>query len=55
MKRKRRDERTVHRGHAEEREPQDLLAGTPTSVADASPTDSVPVRHLAHRMLAAIS
>jgi hypothetical protein len=55
MKRHNRDERTVHRAHADEREPQDPLAGAPTSVAEALPTDSVPVRHLAHRMLEAIS
>ena len=50
----RRDERTVHRAHADEHEPQDPLAGAPMSVAEALPTD-VPVRHLAQRMLEAIS
>ena len=55
MRRHDRDERTVRRAHSDEREPQDLLAGMPTSVAETSPTDSVPVRHLAHRMLEAIS
>ena len=50
----RRDERTVHRAHSDEREPQDPLAGAPSSVAEALPTD-VPVRHLAQRMLEAIS
>ena len=51
----RRDERTVHFAPSDEREPQDPLAGAPTSVAENLPTDSVPVRHLAHRMLEAIS
>ena len=50
----RRDDRTVHLAHADEREPQDPLAGAPTSVAEALPSD-VPVRHLAQRMLEAIS
>ena len=51
----RRDDRTVHLAHADERETQDPLAGAPTSVAEALPTDSAPVRHLAQRMLEAIS
>jgi hypothetical protein len=55
VKRHDRDERTVRRAYSDEREPEDLLAGMPTSVSEVSPTDSGPVRHLAHRMLAAIS
>jgi hypothetical protein len=55
VKRHDRDESTVRRSRSHEREPQDVLAGTPTSVSEVSPTDSGPVRHLAHRMLEAIS
>ena len=50
-----RDERPVHRSHLDEREPQDPLTGAPLAFVDASPTDAVPVRHLAHRILEALS
>ncbi|MET0556678.1 MAG: hypothetical protein ABW221_26805 [Vicinamibacteria bacterium] len=49
-----RDERTVYR--SEEREPQDPLTGAPGSVGDAwAPEAPTPVRHLAHRILEALS
>ena len=51
-----RDERTVYRGHSEEREPQDPLNGAPGAIADGwTPEATVPVRHLAHRILEALS
>jgi hypothetical protein len=49
------EQRTVHRAYADEREPQDPLTGAPAAVADAPPTDASPVRHLAYRMLEALS
>jgi hypothetical protein len=50
------DERTVHRTRADAREPQDPLTGAPPKpLADASTTDAVPVRHLAHRIFEALS
>lgn len=50
-----REVRVVRRAVGGEREPDDLLNGTPSSVLDALPTDAAPVRHLAHRMLEALS
>jgi hypothetical protein len=47
------DERDVHGAH--EREPRDPLTGPPAAIAEAPPMESVPVRHLAHRMLEALS
>jgi hypothetical protein len=49
------DERTVRRARAHEREPQDPLTGSPVAVTEATPTESVPVRHLALRMLEALA
>ena len=50
-----RDERTGYRWHLDEREPQDPLTGAPMAVVEASTSDAVPVRHLAHRILEALS
>jgi hypothetical protein len=51
-----RDERTVYRTHAEEREPQDPMNGAPGTIAEGwAPEAAVPVRHLAHRILEALS
>jgi hypothetical protein len=50
-----RDERAVRRAHEGEREPQDPLSGAPPVVSDRTPMDAAPVRHLAHRMLEALS
>jgi hypothetical protein len=49
------DERTVQRSHSDGRKPQDPLTGAPMPVMDASTTEAVPVRHLAHRILEALS
>jgi hypothetical protein len=50
-----RDERVVRRAHEGEREPQDPLSGATAVVSDRTPMDAEPVRHLAHRMLEALS
>jgi hypothetical protein len=50
-----RDESTVNWARLSEREPQDPLAGNPMTVVEASTNDAVPVRHLAHRILEALS
>jgi hypothetical protein len=50
-----RDERVVRRAHEGEREPQDPLAGGTPMVSDRTPMDAAPVRHLAQRMLEALS
>ncbi len=50
-----RDERTGHRSHLDEREPHDLLTGAPMAVVESSTPDAEPVRHLAHRILEALS
>jgi hypothetical protein len=49
------DERAGHRPHLDEREPQDPLTGAPMAVVEAGASDAVPVRHLAHRILEALS
>ena len=50
-----RNERTGHRSHLDEREPHDPLMGAPMAVVEAPTTDAAPVRHLAHRILEALS
>ena len=49
-----RNERTGH-PHLAEREPHDPLMGAPMAVVEAPTTDATPVRHLAHRILEALS
>lgn len=51
----RRNERPVRSGHAGEPEPSDPLNGEAGPVTEPWPSDTVPVRHLAHRMLEALS
>jgi len=49
------NERTGRRSRLDEREPQDPLTGAPMAVVEAGASDAVPVRHLAHRILEALS